>query len=94
MKKIEKLDETGIDVVTCRHVIAEKALNMFQGELFGYPMYLIKHFMIPKRVKFCFADVMCKLWPFMCHHDPSINNHIRPALSVMHAKGHSLDCQV
>lgn len=67
---------------------------MFRGEIFGYPMYLVCHFMIPRRVKFVFADVMCKLWGFMTEKQPSIESGIKPALSVMHAKGHSLDCQV
>ena len=50
--------------------------------------------MIPRKVKFVFADVMCKLWGFMKEKQPSIEFGIQPALSVMHAKGHSLDCQV
>ncbi len=89
-----KLDETGLEVATCRHVTAQKALNMFRGEVFGYPYFLINKFMIPNRTKFCFADVMCKLWPFMVRDDASIQAAIKPALSIMHAKGHSLDCQV
>jgi len=93
-RKMAKLDETGLDVATCRHVVAHKALNMFRGEIFGYPMYLIKHYMVQKQAKFCFADVICKLWPFVCKQEPTIKGSILPALSVMHAKGHSLDCQV
>ena len=93
-RKHAKLDETGLEVCTCRHVIAQKALNMFRGEIFGYPMFLIKNFMIPKKVRFCFADVMCKLWDFMVEKDSTLKGLITPALSVMHAKGHSLDCQV
>lgn len=89
-----KLDETGLEVATCRHVIAQKAINMFRGEIFGYPLFLIKNFMISRQVKFCFADVMCKLWPFISQREPSVADRIRPALSVMHAKGHSLECQV
>ncbi|XP_066933858.1 uncharacterized protein [Clytia hemisphaerica] len=89
-----KLDETGLEVATCRHVTAQKALNMFRGEVFGYPYFLIKNFMVPRRTSFCFADVMCKLWPFMRRDDPSMNDQIKPALSIMHAKGHALECQV
>lgn len=88
-----KLDETGLEVATCRHVIAQKALNMYRGEVFGYPLYLIKNFMVQRNVKFCFADVMCKLWPFICKNEPSLASKIRPALSVMHAKGHAMECQ-
>ena len=81
-------------MATCRHVVAQKALNMFRGEIFGYPMYLVKKYMMVKGVVFCFADVMCKLWGFMIKKDSSIKSSIQPALSVMHAKGHSMDCQV
>ena len=88
------LDETGLEVATCRHVLAQKALNMFRGEIFGYSLFLIKNFMVPRTVKFCFADVMCKLWPFICKNEPSLTDKIRPALSVMHAKGHAIECQV
>ena len=91
---MNKLDETGLEVATCRHVLAQKALNMFRGEIFGYPLFLIKNFMVPRTVKFCFADVMCKLWPFICKNEPSLTDKIRPALSVMHAKGHAIECQV
>uniref|UniRef100_A0A7M6DRD2 Uncharacterized protein n=2 Tax=Clytia hemisphaerica TaxID=252671 RepID=A0A7M6DRD2_9CNID len=93
-RKMAKLDESGLEVATCRHVLAQKAINMFRGEIFGYPYFLIKEFMIPRGTNFCFADVMCKLWPFMTRDDPSIKTLISPALSIMHAKGHSHDCQL
>ena len=93
-RKFKSLDETGLEVATCRHRVAQKALNMFQGELFGYPLYLMKEFMMPKSVKYCFADVMCKLWKFATQHEPELVHNIKPALSVMHAKGHAFDCQV
>jgi hypothetical protein len=38
--KRTKLDETGIDVAGCRHALAVGAVNMSQGELFGYTHYL------------------------------------------------------
>lgn len=93
-KKQGQLDETGLEVASCRHSIGQKVLNMFQGELYGYPLYLIKHIASNRDVTFCFADVICKLWKFVKKHAPSIAKEIIPALSVMHAKGHSLDCQV
>lgn len=88
------MDETGLEVATCRHRIGQKAINMFQGELFGYPLYLIKEFMVPKKVEYCFADVMCKLWKFIMNREPSVEKAINPGLSVMHANGHAFDCQV
>lgn len=32
-KAMAKLDETGMVVAGCRHVIGQKALNMFRGEM-------------------------------------------------------------
>lgn len=47
-----------------------------------------------QNVKFVFADVICKLWNFMVRLDPTIGERANGALSVMHAKGHNLECQV
>ena len=93
-RKHGSLDETGLEVATCRHRFGQKALNMKQGELYAYPLYLIKHFMVPRKVEFVFADVMCKLWKFIERIEPGSTTLINPALSVMHAKGHSIECQV
>lgn len=93
-RKWGSLDETGIEVAICRHCIAQKAINMFQVELFAHSMFLMKTFMLPRNVKFAYADVMCKLWNFTIRHETSFIDHIQPALSVMHAKGHALDCPV
>ena len=54
----------------------------------------MKNFMVNKNVEYCFADVMCKLWKFTKQHEPSVCAALKPALSVMHAKGHAFDCQV
>ena len=40
-----KLDETGLELATCRHVLAKKAINMFRGEVFGYPYFFNKESM-------------------------------------------------
>lgn len=45
-----------------------------------------------KKVEYVWSDVMCKLWGFIKRKEPDIM--FKPALSVMHAKGHSLECQV
>ncbi|XP_028403461.1 uncharacterized protein LOC114526140 [Dendronephthya gigantea] len=34
-----KLDETGLVVAGCRHSLAQSAVNMHQGELYGYTHY-------------------------------------------------------
>lgn len=93
-KKKGTLDDTGLEVATCRHCVAQKAVNMKQGELFGYPLYIMKNFMTKWNVEYCWADVMCKLWKFVKREEPDICHTMKPALSVMHAKGHSLQCQV
>ena len=80
--------------MSCRHQLGQKSLNMHQGELYGYSLYLIKHHMLPQRVKFVYADVMCKLYKFVKRLDPDTARKFTGALSVMHAKGHGLDCQV
>ena len=54
----------------------------------------MKHFMVNNSVQYCYADVMCKLWKFAKEREPDLTHKLLPALSVMHAKGHALDCQV
>lgn len=93
-RRMKSLDETGLEVATCRHRVAQKALNMYRGEIFGYPLYLIKNFMLKNSVEFFFADVACKLWPFIVNKEPTMSTKIKPAVSVMHAEGHSNDCKV
>jgi len=90
----KSLDITGLEVMSCRHQLGQKALNMHQGELYGYALFLIKHHMIPRKVQFVYADVMCKLRKFVERIDPETATKFTGALSVMHAKGHALDCQV
>jgi len=34
--KLPNLDETGMVIGGCRHVIAQKAVNMFRGEMYVY----------------------------------------------------------
>lgn len=92
--KGKSLDETGLEVATCRHRLGQKAINMFQGELFGYPLFLIKEFIVPKKIEYCLADVMCKLWKFIGQRESNIQKSIKPALSVMHVSGQAFACQV
>lgn len=67
---------------------------MKQGELYGYAMFIIKALSAENHVEYVWADVMCKLWKFLKRIDPSLCQSIKPALSTMHAKGHSIQCQV
>ncbi|XP_073704470.1 uncharacterized protein [Garra rufa] len=93
-----KLDEEGMEVAVCRHGFLLKALNMFRGEIFAYPMYLHKELMSSKP-RFIAMDVMCKYWPYL-HKSANILpdlqglTSIRPFLSVMHAKAHSTKCEI
>ena len=94
-----KQDETGLAVVGCRHTIAQKAVNMYRGEMYGYPHFLQVHFMLPNGVQYMWQDVICKFWPWAVKQrkHPSYvlaSQQMKPALSVMHAKAHAWDCQV
>lgn len=40
-KTMPNLDETGIVTGGCRHVIAQKAVNMFRGEMYVCNVYII-----------------------------------------------------
>ena len=93
-RKKRSIDVTGLEVMSCRHQFGLKGLNMKRGELYAYALYLIKYHMIPNKVEFVFADIMCKLWKFFVRVEPGLSSSIKGALSVMHAKGHGLDCQV
>ncbi|XDV52425.1 hypothetical protein PO909_021154, partial [Leuciscus waleckii] len=93
-----KLDEEGMEVAVCWHGFLLKALNMFRGEIFAYPMYLHKELMSLKP-RFIAMDVMCQYWPYL-HKSANIFpdlqglTSIRPFLSVMHATAHSTKCEV
>ena len=67
---------------------------MKRGEIFGYAAYLVKTFAMPQSIRVIYADVMCKLWGYLKRVLPAIELTSKGALSVMHAKGHTLDCQV
>lgn len=79
-RRASKLDEEGMEVAVCRHGFLLKALNMYRGEIFAYPLYLQKELM-PAKAQFFAMDVACKYWPYMC-------------LSVMHARAHATKCEI
>ena len=35
-----ELDETGLNISSCRHQVTQKALNMYRGEIYAYPLLL------------------------------------------------------
>ena len=77
--------------------MAQAAVNMFRGEIYGYPHYLHTRFLLPKQVKFLWQDVICLYWPWAVSNTPpnfSGALDMAPALSIMHGKSHSWNCQV
>ena len=93
-KRKAALDETGFEYCVCRHGIAQKGVNMFWGEVYGYANYLQGEFMLKKGVKFIWYDVVCKYWSWLKERDPFLADQMKPALSVMHGKVHEASCQV
>lgn len=71
---------------------------MFRGEIFAYPLYLQRH-VSSKPVTFFASDVACKYWSYIqkvvkkCPELGELVN-MRPFLSVFHAKGHQIKCEV
>lgn len=94
IKKRRNLSETGLEISGCRHGLAQHAINMMYGEVYGYAHYLQVNYYIPKQVQFFWYDVVCKYWPWLKKNDPGTAQKMNPALSVMHAKAHTWSCQV
>ncbi|XDV25667.1 hypothetical protein PO909_029546 [Leuciscus waleckii] len=97
-KKVNKLDEEGMEVAVCRHGVLLRSLNMMRGEIFAYPMYLQKE-MTPRNVQFMCTDVICKYWLYLqrvVNDCPELSPllDMKPFLSVMHAKAHSWKCEI
>ncbi|XP_016382121.1 uncharacterized protein LOC107719253 [Sinocyclocheilus rhinocerous] len=97
-KTSSKLDEEGIEVAVCRHGVLLRALNMFRGEIYAYPLYLQKELCTENATFFC-ADIMCKYWPYLikvCQACPELRHllNMKPFLSVMHAKVHGVKCEI
>lgn len=80
-----------------------KALNMYQGEIYAYPLTL--QWVISQdysTMKFICQDAICKYFPWMMKVlDKPINipgidalRQCKPFLSVMHGKAHNWSCQV
>ena len=83
----------------CRHGILFKALNMFRGEIFAYPLFLQKELAMAYKIQFICTDIMCKYYPYLQKVCKSFRELVpllqnRPFLFVMSAKGHSGKCEV
>ena len=94
--------ETGLCLATCRHAVILKGINMFQGEIFAYPLYVLKELTQKASIQFVCQDVICRFWPWLQKVRPALSNDpgvqatkdMKPFLSVMHAKAHDWACQV
>ncbi|XP_026051352.1 uncharacterized protein LOC113038265 [Carassius auratus] len=97
-RRASKLDEEGMEVAVCRHGFLLKALNMYRGEIFAYPLYLQKELM-PAKAQFFAMDVACKYWPYLekvASVLPAFQEltTMKPFLSVMHARAHATKCEI
>ncbi|XP_078024482.1 uncharacterized protein LOC144463592 [Epinephelus lanceolatus] len=82
-----------------RHGVLLKALNMYRGEIFAYPLFLQKEFQATTKGQFYCTDIACKYWPYLEKLAASMMDlrpllQMRPFLSVMHAKAHSTKCEI
>ncbi|XP_056130247.1 uncharacterized protein si:dkey-93l1.9 isoform X1 [Lampris incognitus] len=98
-RRASKLDEEGLEVVVCRHEVLLKALNMYRGEFFAYPLFLQKKLQAATNGHFFCTDIACKYWPYLEKLTVSMMDlrpllQMRPFLSVMHAKAHSTKCEI
>ncbi|XP_050957788.1 uncharacterized protein LOC127158862 [Labeo rohita] len=87
-----------MEVAVCRHGFLLKALNMYRGEIFAYPLYLQKELM-PAKAQFFAMDVACKYWPYLekaASVLPALKEltRMKPFLSVMHARAHATKCEI
>lgn len=92
------MDEAGMEVAVCRHGFLLKALNMYRGEIFAYPLYLQKELM-PAKAQFFAMDVAGKYWPYLekaAGVIPALQEltTMKPFLSVMHARAHATKCEL
>ncbi|XP_049432758.1 uncharacterized protein LOC125889094 isoform X1 [Epinephelus fuscoguttatus] len=98
-RRASKLDEEGLEVVVCRHGVLLKALNMYRGEIFAYPLFLQKELQATTKGQFYCTAFACKYWPYLEKLAASMMDlrpllQMRPFLSVMHAKAHSTKCEI
>lgn len=78
----KNLDETGLEIAGCRHGLAQWAVNMFQGEIYGYANYIQAKKMLPAGVRFFWEDIVCRYWKWASKIGREETKTMRPALSV------------
>jgi hypothetical protein len=94
LNKKKNVDETGLEIAGCRHSVAQHAVSMKHGEVYGYAHYMQLKYYLRRATKFFWYDVICKYWPSLHKNDVTTCQKMKPALSVMHAKAHAWYCQV
>ena len=92
--KHAKLDEMGLKIAGCQHRLALCAMNMYQGELYGYAHYILQYKMQPANVNFVWVDFICKYWKWARNAGLLKECYIKPALSVMHTMAHNWTCHI
>ncbi|KAJ8378715.1 hypothetical protein AAFF_G00236930 [Aldrovandia affinis] len=95
-KSNSRIDEEGLEVAVCRPLL--RALNMYRGEIFAYPLYLHRE-LTDKNVEFLCSDVACHYFPYLnkvSKDCPELQDllHTKPFLSVWHAKAHTYKCEL
>lgn len=58
-----------------------KRINMKRWELYGYPLFLIKHHILPIHVEFLLEDIMYKLWKFPKETNPCVVANVKCVIS-------------
>lgn len=61
---LQGLDETALLMMSCRHGIVFRELNLFRGETYRHVLYLHEIACSLKSSFFCY-DVICQYWPFL-----------------------------
>ncbi|XP_058468997.1 uncharacterized protein LOC131443402 isoform X3 [Solea solea] len=97
-RSTSKVDEEGLELAVCRHGVLLRALNMYRGEMFAYPLYLQEK-LASRQITFFCMDVTCKYWPYLqkvAKSCPELQPllSMKPFLSVFHAKAHDFKCEV
>lgn len=85
-KTKKNLDETGHEIAGSRHGLAQWAVDMFQGEIYGYANYIQAKKMLPAGVRFFWEDIVCRYWKWASKIGLEETKTMRRALSVMQPK--------
>lgn len=97
------LDETALMMISCRHAVVYRALNLHQGETYRHVLYIQEQVCNNKKddttTFFCY-DVVCQYWKFLISVAEKIERFkplvekMKPFLSRWHGQTHAWYCQV